>query len=86
MNLAERLIVLFIVLQAISVAAVWTLNATTVVEQGEFAIFLAINLLSFAAVVYVYTRGMKGTSPRPLGIFIYCIALGVLIFGNIFLA
>jgi hypothetical protein len=86
MNLAERLIVLFIILQAISVAAVWTLNATTVVEQGGFAIFLAINLLSFAAVVYVYRVTIDGGSPRPLGIFIYCLALIVLIFGNIFLA
>jgi len=85
MNLAERLTILFLILQLVSVLAVWTLNATTVLEQGRFAIFIGINLLSFAAIIYVYRGSKDEASPKPIGIFLYCIALIVLIYVSIFL-
>ena len=52
----KQIVTLLLLLQAVSGIFLWTLNGVDVVSEGRFAIFLAVSLLSFAMVAYVYTH------------------------------
>lgn len=51
---------ILLLLQVVSVAAVWTIG--TVGQEGAnlFALFVAINLVSFALISYIYRMGKGG--------------------------
>jgi hypothetical protein len=53
-------VILLILVQAISVPFLWTLNAVGIVSEERFAVFLAVGLLSFAMVAYVHRRQKWG--------------------------
>ena len=52
----DILVVLLIILQLASTNFLWGLDATSSVSQSRFAIFLAIDLLSFAMIAYVFRK------------------------------
>jgi len=56
----RQVVILLLLLQAISGIFLWTLNAVGSVSEGRFAVFLAIDLLSFAMVAYSYTHHKWG--------------------------
>jgi hypothetical protein len=60
MTPTSRVVLLLLLLQAVSAVFLWTLNATGTVSEGRFAAFLAVNLLSFAMISYIYTRQKWG--------------------------
>jgi hypothetical protein len=53
---ARRVVALLLVLQIVSTGYVWTVNAIGTLNQARFAVFLAVNLLSFSIVTYIYTH------------------------------
>ena len=56
----RQVVILLLLLQAISSIFLWTLSAVGSVSEGRFAVFLAIDLLSFAMVAYSYTHHKWG--------------------------
>ena len=52
----RRVVALLLVLQVVSTGYLWTVNAIGTVSEARFAVFLAINLLSFSIVAYIYTH------------------------------
>jgi hypothetical protein len=53
MNQNKQIISLLILLQAISTFYLWSLSLGHDVSGGKFAVFLAVDLMSFAAVAYI---------------------------------
>jgi hypothetical protein len=56
MNQIRRLVSLLLALQVVSIGYLWTVSAIGAISEARFAVFLAINLLSFSIVAYVYTH------------------------------
>ena len=56
MKPTDKIVLLLLLLQAVSTFFLWTLDAVGAVSEGKFAVFLAVNLLSFAMITYVYTH------------------------------
>jgi hypothetical protein len=56
MTPTEKIVVLLLLLQAVSTFFLWTLEAVGAVSEGKFAVFLAVDLLSFAMISYAYTH------------------------------
>ena len=52
----KRVVVLLILVQVLSVIYLWTITPVGTVGAGRFAIFLAVDLLSFTTVGYVFTH------------------------------
>jgi hypothetical protein len=64
MNRNDALVAALIVLQLVAINYLLGLDAASNVSQARFAVFLAIDLLSFAMIAYVYrkTRWKERTS------------------------
>ena len=56
MNRNDLLVTVLVILQLVSINYLWGLDATSSVSQTRFAIFLAIDLLSFAMTAYTYRK------------------------------
>jgi hypothetical protein len=54
MDQNEQIVSLLFLLQATATAFLWTLSALSSVSEGKFAVFLAVDLLSFAMISYIY--------------------------------
>jgi hypothetical protein len=52
----RRIVTLLLVLQFVSTGYLWTVNGIGTTSEARFAVFLAVNLLSFSIVTYVYTH------------------------------
>lgn len=66
MNLAHRLVLLVVLLQGTATVTLWTLNPTGTAAQAVFGILLAVDLLGFALVSYLYrTDKAKAQFSRP---------------------
>ena len=52
----KQIVILLLLLQAVSCVFLWTLNGVDMATEARFAIFLAVSLLSFAMVSYIYTH------------------------------
>jgi len=52
----RRVVTLLLVLQLVSTVYLWTVNGIGTASEARFAVFLAVNLLSFSTVTYVYTH------------------------------
>ncbi len=53
-EMGERIVALLLVVEAISVFLLWTLDPLTPQGQDAFAIYLAIDLIAFAMTSYLY--------------------------------
>lgn len=66
MKLANRLVLLVLLLQATATVTLWTLNPTDPEAQAVFATLLGIDLLGFAMVSYLYRAETNRTAfSRP---------------------
>ena len=59
----RRIIVLLLVLQGVSVVLLWTLDALNQISEEIFALFLAVNMISFAMISYVYRHDKANEIP-----------------------
>lgn len=66
MDQNEQIVSLLFLLQAIATVFLWTLSALSSVSEGKFAVFLAVDLLSFAMISYMYrTQRWTKLPSRP---------------------
>ena len=55
-----RIVALLIIVSLASVVTLWTLNPTSSTSQSTFAIYLAVDLVSFAMISYIYRESKSG--------------------------
>ncbi len=60
----RRIIILLLVLQGVSLALLWTLDALNQVSEEIFALFLAVDMISFAMISYVYRHEKISETPN----------------------
>ena len=80
------MIILLLSLQVVSIVFLWTLDALNQISEGIFALFLAVDLISFAIVSYLYRSEKMREIPSRAWIVIGCVLILVLIFASLFLA
>ena len=56
MNRNDLVVTVLVILQLLSTNYLWGLDAASSVSQARFAFFLAIDLLSFAMIAYIYRK------------------------------
>ena len=86
MTRSNRLIIVLIVLQAVATVFLWTLDALNQVSEGTFALFVAVDLVSFAVVSYIYRADKVGEGPKRGWVAVACAMLLILVLSSIFLA
>lgn len=86
MKLANRLVLLIVLLQATATVTLWTLNPTDPEGQAVFATLLGIDLLGFATVSYLYRSEKKGAGVRAPWVLVGCGMFVVLLLAVLFLA
>ena len=66
-EMGERVIALLLVVMAISVFLLWTLNPLTSQGQDAFALYLAVDFVAFAMMSYLYrTLNAEGSISKVL--------------------
>jgi len=85
MDMNKLVLILLLCLQGISTGFLWTLNATDVVSEVKFSVFLALNLLAFAMVAYCYRKMKHEQIPERVWMLIGSLGLVVLLFSGLFL-
>jgi tryptophan-rich sensory protein len=79
-EMGERVVALLLVVMAISVFLLWTLNPLTSQGQDAFALYLAVDFVAFAMMSYLYrTLNAEGSISRIL-IVVGCGIIAVLFF------
>ncbi len=80
----QRVVALLLLLEVVSVAFLWLLNPVGRLAGEVFALFMAVNLVTFSMISYVYRKGrMKEGVSRPL-LLAGCCLLGALLFVGLF--
>jgi hypothetical protein len=51
---ARRIVILLLLLQAVATIFLWSLDALNQISEGDFALFLAVDLVAFAMISYLY--------------------------------
>lgn len=75
-----------LVLQVVSVVLLWTLNALDEASEGTFALFLAIDLVSFALISYSYRTTREGAGPKVIWVVAGSALVVILALASLFLA
>lgn len=86
MNLSQRIIIPLILLQIISVAYLWSLDALNAASQGIFTLFLAADLLSFAAVAHIYRSSKARAIPGKYWLVAVCCMILLLLLASLFVS
>jgi hypothetical protein len=82
-----RLVVtLLLLLQVVSVGYLWAVTLTTTLSAAGFSIFLAIDLLSFTIVAYVYTHERWEEAVGRVWILAGAIGLIILLISSLYLS
>lgn len=76
MRKSERIVLLLVFLQAVSLVMLWSLDSLTRAGQEVFTLFLAVDLISLGVIAYVY-RSTKGSADLHKG---WIVAAGAVIF------
>jgi RsiW-degrading membrane proteinase PrsW (M82 family) len=82
MNSSERIIVFLLILQIVSTIFLWTLDALNQISEAVFALFLAVDLVSFAMISYMYRVRKQGDSPRRGWLLVGCAMMLILLFSS----
>jgi uncharacterized membrane protein YozB (DUF420 family) len=80
----RQVVILLLLLQAMSGIFLWSLNAVGSVNEGRFAVFLAMDLLSFAMAAYIYTHDKWGELVSRAWILAGVIGLIVLLLSSLY--
>jgi len=79
-DIGERVVALLLLVMAISVFLLWTLDSLTSQGQDAFALYLAIDFVAFAMMSYLYrTLNSDGSISRVL-IITGCVFIAALFF------
>jgi hypothetical protein len=70
---------LLLVVALASVAALWTLDTTTASAEAIFAIYLAVDLVTFAMISYIYRLSKTGDPIRKVPMLAGCVLLLLLV-------
>jgi len=78
--MSTRIVALLIIAALASVGTLWTIDPTGSASESTFAVFLAVDLLCFAMISYVYrgTKSEDGIGWLPL--LAGCVFISVLLF------
>lgn len=82
---SQFLITIFLIFQIMSVPYLWSLGTTDIVSQGEFAIYLALNLISFSMIAYIYRKDRLGERIGTGWMLAGCAMLLALIYSSLLL-
>ena len=83
MEQSEQIVSLVFLLQAIATAFLVTLDALSSASEGKFAVFLAVNLMSFAVISYIYRMQRWSKLPSRPWLLAASISLAILIFSGL---
>jgi len=79
----EQIVSLLFLLQAIATVFLWTLSALSSVSEGKFAVFLAVDLLSFAMISHIYRTQRWAKLPSRPWLLTGSIGLAILILSGL---
>ncbi len=80
---SNRLIVLLLSLQVEATVFLWTLDTISQASESTFALFLAVDLVSFAIISYIYRTRKQGGFPQRGWIIVGCVLVLVLLFSSL---
>jgi hypothetical protein len=84
MKHTNQIVTLLLVVQAVAVMYMWVVTLLGTLSAGGFAIFLAIDLLSFALVAYVYTHEKWGEVVNRVWIIAGSVGLVILLLSSLY--
>jgi uncharacterized membrane protein len=82
-EVALRLVALLVIVSLASVLTLWTLDTTSTSAQSDYALFLAVDLVSFAMISYIYRESKGGEAMRRVPLLAGAALLVVLIAGGL---
>jgi len=71
---------LLLIIAAMSVVGLWTLDTSEVSGESLFAVYLSMDLISFAMIAYVYRSTNDGGGIGRLAMIAGCVLLILLVF------
>lgn len=83
MDQNEQIVSLLFLLQAIATVFLWTLSSLSSVSEGKFAVFLAVDLLSFALISHIYRMQRWTRLPSKPWLLAGSIGLAILILSGL---
>jgi hypothetical protein len=78
-----RIIGLLLIVELVSGYFLWTLNAVNEAGEALFAIFLAIDLVAFAMISYVYRTNRSGEQLNRGVLMVGCCMILVFVFASL---
>ena len=84
MTPTKQVVTLLLALQIVSTAYLWTVTLFGTLSAGRFAVFLALDLLSFALVAYVYTHEKWGEMVNRTWILVGSAGLIILLLSSLY--
>jgi 4-hydroxybenzoate polyprenyltransferase len=78
----RRIIVLLLILQGVTAVLLWTLDALNEVSEGTFALILAVDMISFAMISYVYRHDKESEPPSRGWLAVGSVLVLVLLFST----
>jgi succinate-acetate transporter protein len=84
MKLTKQIVALLLIVQGVATLYMWTVTLVGTLTAGGFAIFLAIDLLSFALVAYVYTHEEWGEAASRVWIIVGSVGLIILLLSSLY--
>ena len=78
MELIEKITVPVIIVQAISVVFMWTLDSIALASQRIYLVFLSADLLGFALLRHVWVSTKTGVQPRSTTLLAWGLAIMLL--------
>jgi hypothetical protein len=84
MTANKQVVSLLLMLQLVATIFLWTLSSIGTADEGRFAVFLAVDLLSFAMVAFVFAHDKWGEEISRGWILMGSIGLVVLLLSSLF--
>ena len=82
----DRIVGLLLLLQLISMVYLWSITILNLLTAARFAVFLAVDLLSFSMIAYVYTHDRWQEGVSRAWILLGSFGLTVLLISSLFLS
>jgi hypothetical protein len=85
-RLSLRVFGLLLLLELVSVLSLWSLNSTTLAGETVFGLLLAVSLVSFALISYIYRMDKWGDRVNRGVVLVGCVMVLALLFTGLFVA
>jgi len=79
-----RVVPLLLILQALSVYLLWSLNPSGQTGENQFALFMAVIFVSLSLVSYMFRLENRGDTPRRTWLLAGCFMVLILLFLGLF--